>query len=49
MKKPKKKAIGRPKLYGDEEVLLTNFRFPHSLLDEIDAAKHASAFRASRR
>jgi hypothetical protein len=41
MKKPKKKAIGRPKLYGDEEVLLTNFRFPRSLLDEIDAAKHA--------
>jgi len=41
MKKLKKKAIGRPKRYGDEEVVLANFRFPRSLLDEIEAAKHA--------
>jgi hypothetical protein len=41
MKKPKKKAIGRPKRYGDEEVVLANFRFSRSLLDEIEAAKHA--------
>jgi hypothetical protein len=40
MKKPKN-AIGRPKGYGDEEVMLTNFRFSRSLLDEIEAAKHA--------
>ena len=40
MKKPKK-TIGRPKVYGDEEVVLTNFRFSRSLLDEIEAAKHA--------
>jgi hypothetical protein len=41
MKKPKKKAIGRPRVYGDEEVVLTNFRFSRSLLDDIEAAKHA--------
>ena len=40
MKKPKK-AIGRPKVYGDEEVILTNFRFSRSLLDQIQAARHA--------
>ena len=40
MRKPKK-AIGRPKLYGDEEMVLTNFRFPRSLLDEIELARHA--------
>jgi hypothetical protein len=40
MKKPKK-TIGRPPVYGDEEVVLTNFRFSRSLLDEIEAAKHA--------
>jgi len=40
MTKPKK-AIGQPKVYGDEEVILTNFRFSRSLLDEIEAAKHA--------
>jgi hypothetical protein len=39
MKKPRKRA-GRPKLY-DEEMVLTNFRFPRSLLDEIELAKHA--------
>ena len=40
MKKPNK-AIGRPKVYGDEEVILTNFRFSRSLLDQIQAARHA--------
>ena len=40
MKKPKK-TIGRPRIYGDEEVVLTNFRFSRSLLDDIEAAKHA--------
>jgi Arc/MetJ-type ribon-helix-helix transcriptional regulator len=35
-----RKTKGRPKLYG-EEMVLTNFRFPRSLLDDIDAAKHA--------
>jgi hypothetical protein len=40
MKKPKK-AIGRPRVYGDEEVVLTNFRLSRSLLDDIEAAKHA--------
>jgi hypothetical protein len=30
-----------PKVYGDEEVVLTNFRFSRSLLDDIGAAKHA--------
>jgi Arc/MetJ-type ribon-helix-helix transcriptional regulator len=35
-----RKAKGRPKLYG-EEMVLTNFRFPRSLLDDIEAAKHA--------
>jgi Arc/MetJ-type ribon-helix-helix transcriptional regulator len=35
-----RKAKGRPRLYG-EEMVLTNFRFPRSLLDDIDAAKHA--------
>jgi hypothetical protein len=39
MKKPGK-TKGRPKLYG-EEMVLTNFRFPRSLLDDIEAAKHA--------
>jgi Arc/MetJ-type ribon-helix-helix transcriptional regulator len=37
----RKKATGRPKLYGDEEMVLTNFRFPRSLLDEIEFARHA--------
>jgi hypothetical protein len=40
MKKPKK-GIGRPRVYGDEEVVLTNFRLSRSLLDDIEAAKHA--------
>jgi hypothetical protein len=43
MKKPKKRAIGRPRVYGEEGVVLTNFRFSRSLLDDIEAAKHALA------
>jgi hypothetical protein len=46
MKKPKK-ANGRPKLYnGEEEMVLTNFRCPRSLLDEIELrnAPHFAPF-----